>query len=198
MRSTSKFSTVALGLVLLAALSPAADAQELSCYLAGGGTMEDAAQRPSPIGSTVMSIGGQEAKLCYGRPSAKERTVMGELVPFGQPWRMGANEAAAIHLPFAAMVGGVHLEPGSYSLYAVPAAGEWKFVLNSNFERWGIPISDEVKATEVGSFTQPVEAMDEMVEQFTVGWHGHGETGGHLVIRWEHTSVEIPIQVGGM
>lgn len=62
MRSTSKFSTAALGLVLLAAFSPAADAQELSCYLARG-TMEDAAQRPSPIGSTVMSIGGQEAKL---------------------------------------------------------------------------------------------------------------------------------------
>jgi len=40
---------------------------------------------------------------------------MGELVPFGQPWRMGANEAAAIHLPFAAEVGVVDLEPGSYS-----------------------------------------------------------------------------------
>jgi len=194
MRSLSKLSAAAFGLVLLAAFTPPADAQEMSCYLARG-TMEEAAQRPSPLGSTVMSIGGQEAMLCYGRPSAKERTVMGELVPFGQPWRMGANEATAIHLPFAAMVGGVHLEPGSYSIYAVPAAGEWKFVLNSNFERWGIPISDEIMASDVGSFTLPVEASDEMVEQFTIGWHGHGDTEGHLVIRWEwHAPGEL-IQV---
>jgi len=70
---------------------------------------------------------------------------MGELVPFGQPWRMGANEAAAIHLPFAAEVGVVDLEPGSYSIYSVP-----------------------------------------------------GDDAGHLVLEWEHTRVEIPIQKKGM
>ena len=197
MRSVSKFSTAALTLVLLAAFTPPADAQEMSCYLARG-TMDEAAQRTSPLGETVISMGGQEAKVCYGRPSANSRTVMGELVPFGQPWRMGANEAAAIHLPFAAEVGGVDLESGSYSIYAVPGDGEWKFVLNSNFERWGIPIDDEVMGTDVGSFTRFVEASDEMVEQFTIGWHAHGDDAGHLVLEWEHTRVEIPVHMGGM
>jgi hypothetical protein len=141
---------------------------------------------------------GQEATICYGRPYAKGRTVMGDLVPFGQPWRLGANEATAIHLPFAAEIGGVELEPGTYSLYAVPGADEWTFFLNSNYERWGIPINAEVKATDVGSFTRPAESTDGMVEQLTFRWDSHGEGMGHLVMEWENTRVEIPVHGPGM
>jgi hypothetical protein len=181
----------------MAAFVSPADAQEMSCYLARG-SMEEAAQRPSPLGQAVIGMDGQEALFCYGRPSAKGRVVMGELVPFGQAWRMGANEAAALHLPFAAEVGGVDLEAGSYSIYAVPGEEEWTFTLNSNVERWGIPINEEVKATDVGSFTRSVNTTEEMVEQFTVTWKAHGEGMGHLVIQWENTSVEIPIHGPGM
>jgi hypothetical protein len=197
MRFGSGLGSIALGLVLMAAFVPPADAQDMSCYLASGG-MEEAAQRPSPLGQTVISMNDESALLCYGRPSAKGRTVMGELVPFGQPWRIGANEATALHLPFAAEVGGVELEAGSYSLYAVPGAEEWTFTINSNYERWGVPINDEVKAADVGSFTRSVKATDDSVEQLTVSWHSHGEGTGHLVIQWENTSVEIPVHGSGM
>lgn len=197
MRFGSGLGSIALGLVLMAAFVPPADAQDMSCYLARGG-MEEAAQRPSPLGQTVISMNDESALLCYGRPSAKGRTVMGELVPFGQPWRIGANEATALHLPFAAEVGGVELEAGSYSLYAVPGAEEWTFTINSNYERWGVPINDEVKAADVGSFTRSVKATDDSVEQLTVSWHSHGEGTGHLVIQWENTSVEIPVHGSGM
>jgi hypothetical protein len=197
MRFESGLGSIALGLVLMAAFVPPADAQDMSCYLARG-SMEEAAQRPSPLGQTVISMNDESALLCYGRPSAKGRTVMGELVPFGQPWRIGANEATALHLPFAAEVGGVELEAGSYSLYAVPGAEEWTFTINSNHERWGVPINDEVKAADVGSFTRSVKATDDSVEQLTVSWHSHGEGTGHLVIQWENTSVEIPVHGSGM
>jgi hypothetical protein len=197
MRSGSGWTSVALGLVLTAAFAPPAHAQEMSCYLARG-SMEEAAQRPSPLGQTVIAMDGKEARFCYGRPGAKSRTVMGELVPFGQPWRIGANEATALHLPFAAEVGGVDLEAGSYSIYAVPGEEEWTFTLNSNFERWGVPINDEIMATDVGSFTRSVKATEEMVEQLTVSWKSNGEGMGHLVIQWENTSVEIPIHGPGM
>ena len=182
---------------LTAAFTHPLQAQDMSCFLAQG-TMEEAAQRPSPLGHTTFSMNGQEAMICYGRPYAKGRTVMGELVPFGQPWRVGANEATAIHLPFAAEIGGVDLEPGTYSLYAVPGEEEWTFILNANYERWGVPINDEVKAADVGSFTRPAEPIDTMVEQLTFRWDSHGQGMGHLVMEWESTRVEIPVHGPGM
>jgi hypothetical protein len=171
-----------------------ATAQE--CYLARGDKAA-AAQRPSPLGETVITLNGQEGRLCYGRPLAKGRTVMGELVPFGEPWRLGANEATALHLPFAAEVGGVDLEPGSYSLYAVPGPEEWEIFLNRNYERWGIPIDGGVVEANIESFTRPAEPLDEPVEQLTFRWESRGEHMGHLVMEWENTRVDIPIRAGG-
>lgn len=207
----SRLPVAALGLALLGACAPAADTeteaaeapemspvaiQETSCFLARG-TLEEAAERASPLGQTSFAVGGQTGTVCYGRPSAKGRAIMGDLVPFGAPWRLGANEATALHLPFAAEVGGVALEAGSYSLYAIPGSEEWELVLNQNAERWGVPINDEVRGADLGSFTRPAEATDEMVEQLTIGWDSHGEDMGHLVVEWENTKVEIPVHGSG-
>jgi len=179
------------------ALAAPVQAQDLSgCYLARG-TAAEAAERPSPLRATVITIGGQEAKLCYGSPSARDRTVMGELVPMGEIWRLGANEATALHIPFAAEVGGVALEPGVYSIWAVPGAEEWEFFMSTHFERWGIPVDEAAQEAVVGSTTASVAATDGMVESLTFTWVSHGADMGHLVMEWEHTRVEIPIHTGG-
>ena len=146
----------------------------------------------------VIPMGEAEATICYGRPSAKGRAVMGELVPFDQAWRTGANEATAIHIPFAATIGGVEVEPGSYSIYTVPGETEWEITLSRSFERWGIPISAEVQEAVVGTFTRPAALSDEMVETMTFTWEAHGEMMGHVVLEWENTRVEFPIHMAGM
>jgi hypothetical protein len=207
MRPLSVLSGTMLGVVLLGAGSPGPDspagaaetpgallpvAQEPACYLARG-TMEEASQRPSPLGEAILTLGGQVGKLCYGRPSANNRTVMGELVPFGTPWRMGANEATVLHLPLSATVGGIDLLPGSYSLFAVPGPEEWEIVLNRRAERWGVPIDPEVREADMGSFTVSAHAMDQMVEQLTFRWEALDEESGRLLMEWEHTRIEIPV-----
>ena len=164
-----------------------------SCWLQDG-TAADAALRPSPLGEVRFSLGSQDALLCYGRPSAKGRTVMGALVPFGEPWRLGANEATTINLPFAGDIGGVAVEPGIYSLYAVPGASEWEFFVNRQHQRWGIPISAEVTEANVGSFKRPVTTTTSPVEQFTFRWEGTSDTAGQLVMEWATTQVTIPVQ----
>jgi hypothetical protein len=188
-------------LAALAALTTAApiQAQDLSgCFVRGGGDAAAAAQRPSPLSATLVTVGGQNATLCYGRPKANGRKVMGELVPMGTPWRLGANEATALHVPFAADIGGVKVEPGAYSIYAVPGETEWEFFVNRQVERWGIPINQDVKAADVGSFKRKVAATSGMVEQLTFTWMSHGADMGHLVMEWENTKVEIPVHKGGM
>ena len=115
----------------------------------------------------------------------------------GEIWRLGANEATALHLPFAAEVGGVALEPGVYSIWAVPGEEEWEFFLSTHFERWGIPVDEAAQEAVVGSTTASVASADGMVESLTFTWMSHGSDMGHLVMEWENTRVEIPIHTGG-
>lgn len=194
MRSLS-LASAALAAVALAC---PVQAQDLSgCFLRGA-TAEAAAERVSPLGVTVLTVGGQEAKLCYGRPSVRGRTIFGNLEAYGKPWRMGANEATALHIPFAAEIGGVRVEPGVYALYAIPGENEWEIVVNGQYQRWGIPINEDVIAADVGSFKRPVVALSEPVEQLTFSWESHGDTMGHLVMMWENTRVDIPVHKVGM
>lgn len=173
-----------------------AAAVELDCYIENG-TFEETQQRPSPLQSVDLRLGDGEGLLCYGAPSANDREIMGGLVPYGQPWRIGANEPTTLHVSTAADVGGVTVQPGSYSLYAIPGEGEWTFYLNSNWERWGIPIDESVRSTEIGSFTVTPEASDEFVETLTYEWVPSGVTGGEMVITWENTRLSFPITAAG-
>jgi hypothetical protein len=165
------------------------------CFLRGA-TVEESADRPSPLQATAFRVGDTTGQICYGAPSARDRVVMGELVPFGEPWRSGANEATAIHLDGPATIGGISLAAGSYSLYTIPTSSTWEVVLNSNVERWGIPISPEVRATDIGSFTVTPEATSSMVETMTYGFSGTGQNAGEIILEWETTRVRIPVTAG--
>ena len=177
------------------AAAPAVTAADLSCWLREGAPPP--AERPSPLGETVLTLGAWEGKLCYGRPSAREREVPGGLVPYGEAWRLGANEATTLHLPFPARIGTVDVEPGAYTIYVMASADEWEVFVNGATDRWGVPISDEVRAADVGSFVVPVETADSPVETLTISWAGQDETSGNLVVEWDVLRVPIPVERRG-
>lgn len=157
------------------------------------GTREELGERVSPPDSVEASFDGGRVKICYSRPSAREREIMGKLVPYGVPWRTGANEATLIHLGFPARVAGVRVEPGAYSLYTVPGAAEWQVVLNGSIYRSGAVLNDRVQARDVGRGSVPVERLDEHVEMLTFELIPTGSGSGELVLEWERTRVRIPI-----
>lgn len=179
-----------LAATLCALGSSALAAQTPTCTFRGA--FEALAERPSPLDSVAITLGGDEAKLCYGRPSARGRTMIGGEDPFGSPWRLGANEPTTLHLPFPATLGDVELQPGSYSLYAIPEAGPWTIVVNSNTNRWGIPINPEVRASDIGSFRVTPGHAD-YVETLTFRYEGDGGRSGALVFVWENTTFRIPV-----
>jgi hypothetical protein len=86
---------------------------DLRCERAGGG---QAVERESPDAALRFEVGGNEALLCYGRPAARGRTVFGDLVPFGELWRTGANEPTVLQLSFDADVAGLGVALGKYTL----------------------------------------------------------------------------------
>lgn len=168
-----------------------ADAQ-LACT-----PQRDTQNRQSPYDSTHVAIGDRHAVVCYGRPSARGRTMLGgESVPYGRLWRTGANEPTIIHLGFPATIAGVDVEPGSYSLYTVPGEAEWTVVVNRAIDQWGheSAYTPEVEAQEVGRGTVPAGQSNEHVEQFTIASEPAGADAANLVLTWENTRIEIPIQ----
>lgn len=212
MRRISIFSALAIGGIVVAACGGSGDAMEevastagdmtvaasdaLACYLARG-TMSEAQERPSPLQFTELSVGGHDGLLCYGAPSAQGRDIMGGLLVYGQPERVGANEPTTIHLAGPASIGGVEVGPGSYSIYAIPGPEEWVFFVNANWERWGIPIDEAVRSSDIGTFTVPVEAMDEYVETLQYRFEPVEEnTMGDLILEWENTRVKFHVHPG--
>jgi hypothetical protein len=149
--------------------------------------------RASPYDSTFADIGAGRVKVCYGRPSVLGRTLVGGTAhPFGQPWRMGANEPTILHTNVALLIGDIVLQPGSYSLYAIPTATEWEIVVNRSIDRWGIPISDAVRAQDVGSVRVPTGSPPTPVEVFTIRFGPPAQGRTPLIVEWENYRVSIP------
>jgi DUF2911 family protein len=176
----------------------------LAAALGGGGVQAQSAEcrfrgasdalreRPSPLDSVLVELGGETAKLCYGRPSARGRKLIGDTEPFGSPWRFGANEPTTLHLPFSAEIGGIVVGPGSYSLYAIPEEDHWTIVVNGNTNRWGIPLSSAVRRSDIGGFRVEPERARAFVETLTFSFEGGGSSGT-LVYAWENTVIRIPL-----
>ncbi len=164
----------------------------LTCWIRG--PADKLAERPSPLDSISVQLGGGTIKLCYSRPSARGRKVMGELVPFDQPWRLGANEATSINVPFAAEIAGVRVQPGTYTLYVIPGASKWQMVVNRGVQRWGVPIDKDVRAADVGGGTVNPESLGAPVETLTLKFAPAAGNATELVVEWEKTRVRIPIR----
>ena len=152
--------------------------------------------RSSPYDSATIAIGGQTAKICYGRPSLRGRSMIGgEAVPYGQLWRTGANEPTTIHLPVAASIAGVEVQPGSYSLYTIPGLSEWVVIINRSTSQWGHEgrYTEEVRAQEVGRGMAHATTLDAPVEMFTIRSQP-ADGGASRLLEWQNTRVTIPVR----
>jgi hypothetical protein len=147
----------------------------------------------------MVSIAGSELKVCYGRPSMRGREVFGGLVPYDTIWRTGANEPTIIHLPVAAAIAGIEVEPGSYSLYTVPSPAQWTVIVNRSTTQWGIEsqYSDAIRSEEVGRAQVPAEPIAAPQEMFTITAQSSGPNAVNLVLEWERTRVTIPVTAAG-
>jgi len=150
--------------------------------------------RASPYDSTFVDLGQAQVKICYGRPSARGRTLIGgEPHPFGAPWRLGANEPTTLHTDGPIQFGDLAIPAGTYSLYAVPGEESWEIVVNSQWDRWGIPISGAVRADDVGSVTVERQRPPEHVETLTLSFDPAVDGSTALVIEWEDFRVSVPV-----
>jgi hypothetical protein len=153
--------------------------------------------RTSPYDSTVVQLGDARALVCYGRPSARGRTMIGgELVPYGSLWRTGANEPTIIHLSGPVTLAGIQVPAGSFSIYTIPTENEWTIIVNRSITQWGHEGASTaaIEAQEVGRGTAPSSRIADHVETFTIRTQPAGAGAVDLIMEWEHTRVTVSVR----
>ena len=139
---------------------------------------------------------GLEIVVDYCRPYKNDRTVFGELVPYGEVWRTGANEATVFTTNHALTIEGKTLPAGSYSLFTVPGKDSWHVIFNSETGQWGIkPFSGKAnreEANDILTIEVPAINTQDLFEQFTISLE-HMSEEIHMIIMWEKTLVVVPI-----
>ena len=148
---------------------------------------------PSPLGEVGQKVGLTEVEIEYSRPSAKGRTIFGELVKYGEMWRLGANMATKLEISTPVTIGGKELEKGEYSMQAIPAeSGDWTIIINSDAGLRGLSGYDEKK--DVVRLT--AKALDNSyTETFTIGFDKLTANSAVIAIQWEKLKVEVPFKV---
>ena len=77
-------------------------------------------KRHSPVETVTATTGDLEVSITYCRPFKKDRVIFGELVPFGEVWRTGANEATVFTTSQDILFGDQPVAAGSYALFSIP------------------------------------------------------------------------------
>lgn len=142
---------------------------------------------PSPRKEMVTTIDGVTVTVNYGSPSVKGRTIYGDLVPYDQVWRTGANEATMVTVSKDAMVNGQSLPAGTYGLFTIPGESDWTLIFNKVSEQWGAYQYDEGEdQMRVKVAPMAADATSETLE--------FGVEGGKVVMMWSDMKVPLPVK----
>lgn len=145
----------------------------------------------SPMGKIEQMVGLTTFKIEYSRPSMKNRAIFGDLVPYGEVWRTGANKCTTIEFDTQISIAGQAVKPGKYSLFTIPGPEMWVLILNSNTELWGA--SDrKTEEDELMVKMQP-KKMNDVVETLTFSFDLGDRDDATLNLKWEASWLPIPI-----
>jgi hypothetical protein len=163
----------------------------LSCIVAITSYAQIKMPAPSPTQTIKQDFGLSSIELTYSRPGMKGRKIFGDLVPYGQMWRTGANAATRIKFGDDVTIGGQAVKAGEYALYTIPNENEWVIILNRGVNNGGLDgykKEEDVVRFKVKPTTMPVPA-----ETFTMQFANVKPSTIDLNLRWDKTVVPIPI-----
>ena len=158
---------------------------------------QDKASRPSPAEKADCQLaGGKSVKVDYSSPRMKGRKIFGSLVPYGQVWRAGANEATTITTDTAVTVGGKNVPAGTYTLFTIPNADKWTLIISKTTKNdkggplWGTNYAGE--GQDLARTDMKVSSLPAPVENFTIALDKVGN-GTSLRMDWETTRASVEI-----
>ncbi|MEW6337352.1 MAG: DUF2911 domain-containing protein [Acidobacteriota bacterium] len=178
-RTATPSRALAAALLVAAAAAPAL-AQQLDL------------PRPSPKATVSQVVGLTDVTIAYCRPGVKGRTIWGDLVPYGQVWRTGANEATTITFSTDVTVAGNPVPAGTYGLFTIPGKDEWTVILNKGAKQWGA--YEYTQAEDFVRFTVKPQAAP-FAERMTFSFPNTTMDATDVALAWEKVQITFPIKV---
>ena len=150
---------------------------------------KDKSQRPSPPAQAQCQFSDSKTiTVDYSSPRAKGRKVFGDLVPYDQVWRTGANEATTFVTTANTKAGNLMIPAGNYTIFTIPSQNKWTLIVNKKTGEWGIPYKYE--ADELGRVDMKAAQTPSIVENFTISFDQMGNTCT-MNISWENTKASV-------
>jgi hypothetical protein len=128
-------------------------------------------------------------RVIYSRPHKGGRVIFGNIVKYGERWRLGANEASEIEFYQNVTIQGKKVNAGRYVIYCIPYQDKWTIILNNDLYTWGLKI-DSTK--DLMQFDIPVKKTSVNFEYFTMVFQPL-PNGAELVMAWDDTEGRLPI-----
>jgi hypothetical protein len=133
---------------------------------------------------------GPLARVIYSRPHLQGRVLFKDVLKYGEPWRMGANEATEIQFFSDVTVQNKRIKAGRYVLYCIPQETEWAIVFNTNIDTWGLK-PDPSK--DAASFKVPIKKIETHLEYFTIIFE-ENDNSLNLLIAWDNVEARLPLK----
>ncbi|MGA9451092.1 MAG: DUF2911 domain-containing protein [Verrucomicrobiia bacterium] len=148
----------------------------------------------SPACTLKQRIGLTDIEIVYSRPGVKNRTIFGGIVPYGQVWRTGANQATKITFSTPVKLEGNDIPAGTYALFTIPGETEWTIIISKNAAQFGA-FQYNQKDDLVRFKVRPITLTDTTLETFTIEFNHIRDESAVLNLVWEKTVVPIHLEV---
>lgn len=159
-----------------------------------GASAQISAPQPSPFSKVEQKVGLTDVTIEYSRPGMRDRQVFGNLVPFGEIWRTGANANTKITFSDDVEIGGKTLKKGTYALYTKPGKDSWEVMFYTDSNNWGNPEKWDDSKVALKA-TAAVSELPFAMETFTILLDDLKNDGAVMNIVWENTVASLPITV---
>jgi hypothetical protein len=146
----------------------------------------------SPPARISITIGGKKLTIAYSSPSIRGRKIMGGLVPYGQWWRTGADNATTFQTNADLDLGGLKVPKGIYTIYTLPGATAWQLIINKQTGQWGTEYNQR---QDLGRVKMNLAPTPSLVDSFKIELLSTGGNKGLLKMSWERTEVSVPFVV---
>lgn len=164
----------------------------LACvFISYAGSAQIQLPAPSPTQTIKQDFGLSSVEINYSRPGIKGRKIFGDLVPYDKIWRTGANGNTRVKFGDDVVIGGASVKAGEYALYTIPGKNEWEIILNKGVDNGGM--NGYKTEDDAARFKIKPDMLSTPVESFTIQMADVKPSSAFLQMRWENTSLSIPI-----
>ncbi len=193
MKNPARCTSLLLALTFAATLTASASAQMSTMDAPAKQSAKPAKPLLSPPAQTDVTIDGTTITVHYNSPAMRGRVIMGGLVPYGKPWRTGANPATTFVTTGNLKVGSLMVPAGSYTLFTLPGAAgtPWQLIISKKTGEWGIPYPE---GDDLGRTEMHLAKLPSPQESMSITFENTKKRSTELHVKWETTDVSVKIE----